>query len=201
VAEIICQAPIFLLKTEWGDFRKLLEGDSMKLMGVVLSFGFLLSGCVVTHNLTTEPQNSALTQANDRFRDERIAITTKRNQVYYGLFQGINSDSLRFINDLNLIESVPTSQIYRIKSSAGASGPIWMSLGGLFLGMLIGGTIGASDFEPDRNGGFEQVIVAPMEAYATTANGMLVGALIGLPLGFGIGSYMTAGHEMILNQP
>jgi hypothetical protein len=173
----------------------------MKQFAMVLSFGLLMSGCVVTHNLTTEPQNSALVQVNDQYGGERVTITTKRNQVYLGLFQGINADSMRFINDLNRVESLPTSQVYRIKSSAGASGPIWMSLGGLVLGILIGGTFGASEFEHDPNGGLEQLIVAPMEAYATTANGMVVGALIGLPIGLGIGSYMTAGHEVILNQP
>jgi hypothetical protein len=173
----------------------------MKLAGIMLSFLLLLNGCVVTHNLTTQPQETALTQVNDRFGGERVAITTLRNQVYWGLFQSISPDSLRFINDVSRFESLPTSQVYRIKSSAGASGPIWMSLGGLVLGVLIGGAVGASDYEPDKNGGLEQLIVAPVEAYATTANGMVVGALIGLPVGVIIGSYMSAGHEVILSKP
>ena len=40
-----------------------------------------------------------------------------------------------------------------------------------------------------------------MAGPAYAANGMVIGGLIGLPVGFAIGSYMTAGHEVILYQP
>ena len=55
--------------------------------------------------------------------------------------------------------------------------------------------------EPDPNGGFEQLVVAPIEGMASTTNGMVVGALIGFPIGVITGSYMSAGHEVILSKP
>ena len=72
----------------------------MKLMSVILSFVLLLNGCMVTHNLTTEPQSTVLTQVNEQFGGEIVTITTIRNQVYRGLFRTISSDSLRYVNDL-----------------------------------------------------------------------------------------------------
>lgn len=170
-------------------------------MWVILPFALLLAGCVVTQNLTTEPQNTALTQVNEQFGGEIVSITTIRNQVYRGLFRGISSDSLRYVNDLFQVEALPTTQIYKIKSSPGSSGPIWMGLGCTVAGILIGGAIGASETESDPYGGSGQLVVVPIEGVARTVDGMVIGGLIGLPVGVIVGSYMSAGHEVILMKP
>ena len=179
-----------------------IEGGSMKLMCIILSFVLLLNGCMVTHNLTTEPQSTVLTQVNEQFGDEIVTITTIRNQVYRGLFRTISSDSVRYANELYQYDALPTSQVYRIKSSPGASGPIWMGLGCTLAGILIGGAIGASEMEePDPNSSFGEAFGRGMAGPAYAANGMVIGGLIGLPVGVIIGSYMSAGHEVILSKP
>jgi hypothetical protein len=178
-----------------------IEGGSMKLMCIILSFVLLLNGCMVIHNLTTEPQSTVLTQVNEQFGGEAVTITTIRNQVYRGLFRTISSDSLRYVNDLYKAEALPTLQVYRIRSSPGASGPIWMGLGCTLAGILIGGAIGASEAEPDPNSSFGEAFGRVMAGPAYAANGAVVGGLIGLPVGVIIGSYMSAGHEVILSKP
>ena len=178
-----------------------IEGGSMKLMFVILSFVLLLNGCMVTHNLTTEPQSTVLTQVNEQFGGEIVTITTIRNQVYRGLFRTISSDSLRYVNDLYQADALPTLQVYRIKSSPGASGPIWMGLGCTLAGALIGGAIGMAATVPDENSPVEEIILSPIAAAGGGINGGVVGGLIGLPIGVIIGSYMSAGHEVILSKP
>jgi hypothetical protein len=177
-----------------------IEGGSMKLVCIILLLVLLLSGCVVTQNLTTEPQNTVLTQVNEQFGGEIVTITTTRNRVYRGLFRGIAQDSLRYVNDLYQGEALPTSQVYKMQSAPGSSGPIWMGLGVTVAGALIGAVIGASEGEPDPTGGIEQLVVAPMEGVAGTVKGAVVGGLIGLPVGVIVGSYVSAGHEVILNK-
>jgi len=178
-----------------------IEGGSMKLM-CIISF-VLLNGCMITHNLPNEehgtvfsPKNIKLTQVSELFGGEIVTITTMRNQVYYGLFRGIDSDSLRYVNELYQVEALPTLQVYRIRSSPGASGPIWMGLGCTLAGILIGGAIGASGAEPDPHS-WANSLAGP----TYVANGAVVGGLIGLPIGVIIGSYMSAGHEVILSKP
>jgi small nuclear ribonucleoprotein (snRNP)-like protein len=154
-----------------------------------------LTGCISTHRVAINNADNWIPEAQEQLLQEDVTLRTTDGQQYSGELEMFSTEKAVILdNEMETSVEEELTDVSYVGRSPNYVTPVLAGLGGVILGAIVGGGIGAGTTDP-------QPEVLGLNSVAATASAATVGAAVGGLVGILVGSLASTVDQYEIGRP